>query len=572
VKAAKTRIDPLRHSTRPASYFKEFPLRFKAIILTSTFRWVVIVALAGVFAAAQTAAPGSISHLYRMQLSTGHTISGTWRGAQLQGATKLASTPAAGWVLIGATASNRNGTKRLVYSDKTSGGLAVNLYAKNESFLGSVSLAPLGAGWTARAVADLGGNGNLDVIAEHESTGQVAVHFFGGAQGTTLLRSETISPLSAMGWNVIGAADLNGDGHPDLLLQNSSTRQVMVAYLGGSSGTAVTATQELSSSSFGGWTAVGMQDMNGDGHPDLILVNDATGESIVNYYGGELGVAYVGSSYLDRSGASDWKLVVPSRSAPAVMDTTNSVAASSSSSSSFILTGSDSHGAQQASTYTSTTPILIFNGTGTSSSDVTAVENVVKAKGLAYHTANSSQLDAMSESQLMTYRLFIVPGGNSITIGNNVSSKATTTVRDAVSQGLNYLGICAGGFFGGYSKYNGLDLTSGQWFSLYADYYKGIHKEAVAISFPGGTKLDIYWQDGPQLSGWGQVIGKYPNGSTAITEGYWGKGFVLLSGVHPEAPAGWRSGMNFFTPLDVDLAFAGTLVTSALNRVTLPHF
>jgi len=543
-------------------------LRFKAIILASIFRWVVIIALAGAFAAAQTAAPGSVNHLYRMQLSTGQTVSGTWRGARLQGATKLASTPAAGWVLIGATASDRNGTKRLVCSDKSSGALAVNFYGKDENFLGSASLAPLGAGWTARAVADIGGDGNLDVIANHESTGQVAVYFFGGPQGTTLLRSETISPLSAMGWNAIGAADLNGDGHPDLLLQNSSTRQVMVAYLGGSSGTTVTATQELNSSSFGGWTAAGMQDMNGDGHPDLILVNDATGESIVNYYGGELGVAYLGSSYLDRSGSPDWKLVVPSRSAPAVMDTTNSVATSGV----IDLAGSNSFPAQQANTNLGITPVLIFNGTGTSPNDVTAVESVVKAKGLAYHTANSSQLDGMSESQLLAYKLFIVPGGNSITIGNNLSSKATTTVRNAVAQGLNYLGICAGGFFGGYSKYNGIDLTSGVWFNLYADYFKGIHKEAVAISFPGGTKLDIYWQNGPQLSGWGQIIGKYPNGTPALTEGYWGKGFVILSGVHPEAPAGWRTGMNFFTPLDVDLAYAGTLVTSAMNRVTLPHF
>jgi hypothetical protein len=541
-------------------------LRFKAIILTSTFRWVVIVALVGVFAEAQIAASGSLSHLYRVQLSTGQTISGTWHGAQLQSATKLASTPGAGWVLIGATASDRNGTKRLVYSNSSSGALAVNFYGGDESFLGTVSLAPLGAGWTARAVADIGGDGNLDVIAVHESTGQVGVYFFGGSQGTTPLRTETISPLSAMGWNVVGVADLNGDGHPDLILQNSSTRQVMVAYLGGSSGTAVSGTQDLNGSGFGGWTAVGMQDMNGDGHPDLILVNDATGESIVNYFGGELGVAYLGSGYLDRSGSRDWKLVVPSRSAPAVMETTNSVAASAIGITD--LAGSGTFGAQQAKS----TPVLIFNGTGTSPNDVTAVEKVVSTLGLAYNTANSSQLDALSQSQLTAYKLFIVPGGNSITIGNNLSSKATTTVRDAVAQGLNYLGICAGGFFGGYSNYNGLNLTSGVWFSLYADYNKGIHKEAVAISFPGGTKLDIYWQNGPELSGWGQVIGKYPNGTTALTEGYWGKGFVILSGVHPEAPAGWRSGMHFFTPLDVDLAYAGTLVTSAMNRITLPHF
>jgi glutamine amidotransferase-like uncharacterized protein len=320
-----------------------------------------------------------------------------------------------------------------------------------------------------------------------------------------------------------------------------------------------------------------MQDMNGDGHPDLILVNDATGESIVNYYGGALGVAYVGSSYVDRSGSVGWRLVVPSSSAPSSSAPSSSapatLSATNTAAPSAIVAGSDSSTAQLVNTNLGTTPVLIFNGTGTSSSDVAAVEAVVKGKGLAYHTANSSQLDAMSQAQLMAYRLFIVPGGNSITIGNNLSAKATTTVRGAVSQGLNYLGICAGAFFGGYSRpYNGLDLTSGVWFGFYADHYKGINKEAVAISFPGGTKLDIYWENGPQLSGWGQVVGKYPNGTTAITEGYWGKGFVLISGVHPEAPAGWRYGMKFFTPLDVDLAYAGTLVTAALNRVTLPHF
>ena len=552
-------------------------MRFIAITVASVFQWVVIISLVGVFAVAQVAAPASLHHLYRVQLSTGQTISSTWNGARLQSATKLESTPAAGWVLIGATASDGNGTKRLIYSDSSNGALAVNVYGRNETFLGSASLAPLGAGWTARAVAEISGEGTLDVIAANENTGQVRVFVFGGPQGTTLLRSETISPLSAMGWNVVGAADLNADGHPDLILQNSSTRQVMVAYLGGPSGTAVTATQALNSTSFGGWTAVGMQDMNGDGHPDLILVNDATGESIVNYYGGALGVAYAGSSYVDRSGSPGWKLVVPSSSAPGSSAPSSSapatLSATNTAAPSDIVAGSDLSAVQQVNANLGTTPVLIFNGTGTSSSDVAAVEKVVSSKGLAYHTANSSQLDAMSQSQLLAYRLFIVPGGNSITIGNNLSSKASATVRGAVSQGLNYLGICAGGFFGGYSRYyNGLDLTSGTWFSLYADYYKGIHKEAVAISFPGGVKLDIYWENGPQLSGWGQVIGKYPNGAPALTEGYWGKGFVILSGVHPEAPAGWRYGMNVFTPLDVDLAYASTLVSAAMNRVTLPHF
>ena len=33
------------------------------------------------------------------------------------------------------------------------------------------------------------------------------------------------------GWNVVGVADFNGDGHPDYLLFNSSTRQTAIWYL-----------------------------------------------------------------------------------------------------------------------------------------------------------------------------------------------------------------------------------------------------------------------------------------------------------------------------------------------------
>jgi glutamine amidotransferase-like uncharacterized protein len=192
---------------------------------------------------------------------------------------------------------------------------------------------------------------------------------------------------------------------------------------------------------------------------------------------------------------------------------------------------------------------------------------------LNYATADASQLDAMTETELKAYKLFIVPGGNSITIGNNLSQNATTNVRNAVSNdGLHYLGICAGGFFGGYSIYNGLDLSSGVWFNFYADENLGIHLAAVEISFPSGTPLDIYWQDGPQFSGWGEIVGKYPDGTPAIVEGNLGKGFVILSGVHPEAPANWRSGMIFKTPLATDLAYAGTLIDAALNAKSLPHF
>jgi len=218
-------------------------------------------------------------------------------------------------------------------------------------------------------------------------------------------------------------------------------------------------------------------------------------------------------------------------------------------------------------------PVLLYVGKGTSATDVPAVEGILKSLNLGYSTADENQLDAMTEPVLGGYTLLIVPGGNSIVIGDNLSGNATTTIRNAVAQyGLHYLGICAGAFFGGYSIYNGVDLTSGVAFDFYNAEFQGIHIEAVEITTAVGGPLDVYWNDGPQLSGWGNVVAKYPDGTPAITEGTSGNGFVILTGVHLEAPAGWREGMTFTTPVSVDVAYAGTVIQAALQGTPLPHF
>lgn len=226
-------------------------------------------------------------------------------------------------------------------------------------------------------------------------------------------------------------------------------------------------------------------------------------------------------------------------------------------------------GADSVQTTSTRPPILLFNGTGTSSSDVSAVESILNMLKLGYSTVNTSQMNSMSETTLKSYKLLIVPGGNSITIGNHLTRTATTNIHNAVNGGLHYLGICAGAFFGGYSIYNGLNLTGGVWFNLYSS---NTGKQVVDVRFSNGTVYDIYEQDGPELAGWGSIVGKYSDGKPAIAEGKFGSGWVILSGVHPEAPASWRTGMNFTTSVATDQAYAATLVTYALNGSLLPHF
>jgi len=216
--------------------------------------------------------------------------------------------------------------------------------------------------------------------------------------------------------------------------------------------------------------------------------------------------------------------------------------------------------------------ILLFGGTWSSPNDVKAFEAILKDQHVNYTKASSSQLNGMSEMQMRGYRLLIVPGGNFIDIGNGLTPVATTNIRNEVQHGLNYLGVCAGAFFAGNSPTNGLNLTSGVKFGFYAAEDRGIRKAAVPITVARGTTLEHYWEDGPQLSGWGAVIGKYPEGTPAIVQGTCGGGWVILSGVHPEAPGSWRRGMTFATPVSADTAYAWTLIHAALNREPLPHY
>lgn len=217
-------------------------------------------------------------------------------------------------------------------------------------------------------------------------------------------------------------------------------------------------------------------------------------------------------------------------------------------------------------------PILLFSGRGTSPGDVAAVEKILSREHLEYSSVGTRQLNGLTELEIRKYRFLIIPGGNFEQIGKTLTPSAAANIRGAVRSGLNYLGICAGAFFASNSRDNGLNLTSGVRFGFYAAEGRGIRKSTVAITDASGQTLDQYWEDGPQLTGWGDVVARYPDGTPAIVEGRYGSGWLILSGVHPEAPSDWRRGMDFKTPADTDHAYAAALIRAALNRESLPHY
>lgn len=224
-------------------------------------------------------------------------------------------------------------------------------------------------------------------------------------------------------------------------------------------------------------------------------------------------------------------------------------------------------------THRAVPPVLLFAGNGTSPGDVEAVARILRNERLTYREVSSAELNHMTVSALATYRLLVVPGGNFIDMSASLSAAAVARVHDAVAGGLHYLGICAGAFVAddGHGHYRSFNLSPVQ-FRFYSAERAGVRKAALRITGADGRALEQYWEDGPELTGWGMTVAKYPDGTPAVVEGNVGRGFVVLTGVHPEAPDSWRRGLKFTMPARDANAYAGVLVRAALEGRELPHF
>ena len=213
------------------------------------------------------------------------------------------------WKLVGTGDFNHDGVPDLVWENLSTRQVTVNYYGgtNGATLTGWAYLNTTGLpGWSVVAVADFDGNGTPDLVWQNDTTKQITVNYYSGTGGTTLSGWAYLNPVGLPGWSVVAAADFNGDGVPDLVWQNLSTRQVTVNYYGGTGGTTLLAWNYLNSGGIPGWTVVGARDLNADGFPDLIWQNDTTRQVTVNFYGGSGGTVLEGWNWVNSAGAPGW--------------------------------------------------------------------------------------------------------------------------------------------------------------------------------------------------------------------------------------------------------------------------
>ena len=136
--------------------------------------------------------------------------------------------------------------------------------------------SPLSVGGAPQslAVADFNLDGNADLVATNLSGNSVMVLLGNGAGGFVAASNSPFAVGVAPA--AVAVADLNGDGIPDIVTANSGDNTV-TALLGDGSGGFAPATGSPFSVGAAP-VSVAVKDFNGDGIPDLVTANSASGD------------------------------------------------------------------------------------------------------------------------------------------------------------------------------------------------------------------------------------------------------------------------------------------------------
>jgi hypothetical protein len=150
---------------------------------------------------------------------------------------------------------------------------------------------------------DFNADGRLDVIWQDPVSGWAQVWYLGGAQGATITGAANLTASNP--WRIVGVGDFNSDGRPDVVWQDSATGAAQAWFLGGTQGNVLTAAVVLSAGN--AWRIRSIADFNGDGKPDALWQDEASGWAQIWFMSGTQGNVVTGAVNLTTR--NTWRIV-----------------------------------------------------------------------------------------------------------------------------------------------------------------------------------------------------------------------------------------------------------------------
>jgi len=195
--------------------------------------------------------------------------------------------------LFAADESDFNGDGRTdVVWRNTATGENIVWYMNGKDQIGTGVLATLPNNasniWEARGIANFNNdaNGKADMLWRNSITGQNLLWNMDGVTRTSMALIPLLQNDASNNWTVVGSADFNNDGKPDVLWRNSVTGQNSIWYMDGATRTSIASIATLPNNATNNWVVVGCGDFNRDGKPDILWRNTITGQNLLWYMDG----------------------------------------------------------------------------------------------------------------------------------------------------------------------------------------------------------------------------------------------------------------------------------------------
>jgi FG-GAP-like repeat/EF hand len=140
----------------------------------------------------------------------------------------------------------------------------------------------VGTGWSGMSaieVADVNGDGRVDVLARDGATGVLWLYPNTGRTGMDMFGGARVQVGTGWdGMSAINAADVNGDGKPDVLARDGATGVLWLYPNTGRTGMDTFGGARVQvGTGWGGMSAINAADVNGDGRVDIVSRDGATG-------------------------------------------------------------------------------------------------------------------------------------------------------------------------------------------------------------------------------------------------------------------------------------------------------
>lgn len=211
--------------------------------------------------------------------------------------------------------------------------------------------------------------------------------------------------------------------------------------------------------------------------------------------------------------------------------------------------------------------VAIYSGYGTWADGITAVGNMLTTLGYTWEKVYADDLNYSLQDFAALYKVLIVPGGYAPYYNQNIYYAGKQRIRNFVSQGGGYFGICAGAYFACNSiRWEGVNYDDAAGYDLnlvpcigvgsandIAD-WNTIGYNMTGFRFNGNTaqlasyKVGVFseqilYYGGPWfqtiVGGGVTTLGVYSSpssvtGMPALVSSLYGSGRVVLIGPHPE--------------------------------------